>query len=248
MQPCKMRISGSAQMLKLVDVYSGYGGSTVLHGISLSVAPGEALLILGRNGVGKTTALRTVMGWIKPSAGQILLEGQEIGGLASDQVCRKGIGLIPEDRRVFPGLTVEENLRLGSFQTPRASKGVRDQRLAKAYEWFPILADRRKQLGSTLSGGEQQMLVLARAIMGDPKLLLIDEPSEGLAPKMVNKVFDSVRRMTAAGISILLVEQNVRGAMNVADRCVIVEKGRVVVEGKPEEIIASKEHRERLSV
>ena len=235
-------------MLELADVHAGYGPSHVLQGMSLVVGRGEAVALFGRNGVGKTTTLRAIMGWITPSRGTIRFQGQDITTLRTDQICRLGIGLVPEDRRVFPSLSVEENLRLGLFQAPYASRALRDQRLARAYEWFPRLAERRRQAGITLSGGEQQMLVIARALMGAPKLLLVDEPSEGLAPKIVVEVFGAIRRMCSEGISIVLVEQNVRGALDVVDRCYIVERGRAVAEAIPRDILERPDLRARLSI
>jgi branched-chain amino acid transport system ATP-binding protein len=235
-------------MLELADVHAGYGPSHVLQGMSLVVGRGEAVALFGRNGVGKTTTLRAIMGWITPSRGTIRFQGQDITKLRTDRICRMGIGLVPEDRRVFPSLSVEENLRLGLFQGPQATRAVRDQRLARAYEWFPRLAERRRQAGITLSGGEQQMLVIARALMGAPKLLLIDEPSEGLAPKVVAEVFSAIRRMCSEGISIILVEQNVRGALDVVDRCYVVERGRAVAEVVPQDILARADLRARLSI
>ena len=235
-------------MLELADVHAGYGPSHVLQGMSFVVGRGEAVALFGRNGVGKTTTLRTIIGWTTRLRGTIRFQGQDISKLRTDEICRLGIGLVPEDRRVFPSLTVEENLLLGLFQTPYARRAVRDQRLERAYDRFPKLGERRRQAGITLSGGEQQMLVIARALMGAPKLLLIDEPSEGLAPKIVAEVFASIRSMCAEGISIVLVEQNVRGALDVVDRCYIVERGRAVAESVPRDILEQPELRARLSI
>ena len=235
-------------ILELADVHAGYGPSHVLQGMSFVVGRGEAVALFGRNGVGKTTTLRTIMGWTTRLRGTIRFQGQDISKLRTDQICRLGIGLVPEDRRVFPSLTVEENLRLGLFQAPYARRAERDRHLERAYDRFPKLGERRRQAGITLSGGEQQMLVIARALMGAPKLLLIDEPSEGLAPKIVAEVFASIRRMCAEGISIVLVEQNVRGALDVIDRCYIVERGRAVAEAIPRDILEQPELRARLSI
>lgn len=217
-------------MLDVVNVVAGYETSRVLNGISLNVRAGEVVALFGRNGVGKTTTLKTIMGWLSPTSGDIRLDGRSIAGWSPDRICRAGIGFIPEDRRVFPTLSVEENLCLGGFQAPRRPRSETQRLLEEIYGQFPRLAERRRQAGNTLSGGEQQMLVIGRALMGAPRLLLIDEPSEGLAPKIVREVFDAVRSIAARGIAILLVEQHVKQAADIIDRIYVVEKGTIAVE------------------
>lgn len=218
-------------VLRLEDVHTHYGLSHVLQGVTLEIAAGEVLGIFGRNGVGKTTLMKTIAGWVKPSAGKIAFNGHDLAALQPDQICRLGIGFVPEDRRVFPGLTVEENLRLGWLQTPRRATAESRRRLEAVFERFPRLAERRRQMGTTLSGGEQQMLAIARVLVGEPKLLLIDEPTEGLAPMIVEEIFATLERLRADGIPILLVEQNVHRALEVTSRFCAIERGRVIFAG-----------------
>jgi branched-chain amino acid transport system ATP-binding protein len=218
-------------MLTLTDVHTHYGLSHILQGISLSVAPGEVLGVFGRNGVGKSTLIKAIARWVRLSSGSIRLGGAEIGGLPPEKVCRLGVGLVPEDRRIFPGLTVEENLRLGLMQAPRRSRPNAARALERAYGRFPRLAQRRRQMGTTLSGGEQQMLAIARVLVGEPKLLLVDEPTEGLAPMIVDEIFELLAGLRGEGTPIVLVEQNVLRALAVCDRFCAIERGRVVLEG-----------------
>ncbi|MCI2808031.1 ABC transporter ATP-binding protein [Eoetvoesiella caeni] len=218
-------------MLELEDVQAYYGLSHVLQGITLSVGVGEVVVLCGRNGVGKTTAIKTIAGWVKAASGSIRLNGVGLEGLSSDRICRMGIGLVPEDRRIFPGLTVEENLKLGLLQCPW--RPTRESRLMieQAYERFPRLKERRFQMGTALSGGEQQMLAIARVLIGAPKLLLIDEPTEGLAPIIVDEIFAIIASLRDEGIPILLVEQNVHRALDVATRFYALERGQIVMQG-----------------
>ena len=218
-------------MLALSDVHSHYGLSHILQGVSLSVNPGEVLGIFGRNGVGKTTLIKTIARWVNISSGSIRLGDTEIAGLPPERVCRLGVGLVPEDRRIFPGLTVEENLRLGLMQAPRRARPRAAEALERAYGRFPRLAQRRRQMGTTLSGGEQQMLSIARVLVGEPRLLLVDEPTEGLAPMIVDEIFQLLVELRREGIPIVLVEQNVLRALEVCDRFCAIERGRVVLEG-----------------
>ena len=218
-------------MLDVRDVHVHYGLSHVLHGVSLHVAQGEVVGLFGRNGVGKTTLIKTIAGWLTPSRGAIALNDHPLHGLAPDRICRLGVGLVPEDRRVFPGLSVDENLRLGFLQAPHRTKAAKAARLAAIYERFPRLAERRRQAGRTLSGGEQQMLAIARVLVGEPRLLLIDEPTEGLAPMIVDEIFALITSLCAEGISILLVEQHVHRALDVCSRCYAMARGQVVFEG-----------------
>ena len=218
-------------MLELTDVHTHYGLSHVLQGVTLRVGAGEVVGLFGRNGVGKTTVMKTVAGWQPLSRGSIALGGTPIESLSSHAICHRGIGFVPEDRRVFPGLTVEENLTLGFMQVRGRSRADARRKLDETYDQFPRLRERRTQLGTTLSGGEQQMLAMARVLVGDPKLLLIDEPTEGLAPKIVDELFALMDRLRAAGIPILLVEQNVRRAIELTQRFYVLERGAVVLEG-----------------
>lgn len=218
-------------MLSLENIHVHYGLSHIIHGLALNVSAGEVIGIFGRNGVGKTTLLKTIAGWVKPSQGKIAFEGMRIDGVASDEICRKGIGFVPEDRRIFPGLTVEENLTLGFLQVPNRSKSEHRAALERVYQRLPRLKERRTQLGTTLSGGEQQMLAMARVMVGDGKLLLIDEPSEGLAPMIVEDIYGVIAEMKKSNRSILLVEQNVRLALKVCDRFVAIERGQIVLHG-----------------
>ena len=218
-------------LLELAAVTAGYGRARILHSVSLGVAKGECVALLGRNGVGKTTTLRAIAGWIRQIAGTITYNGRQIGGLAPNAICRLGIGFVPEDRRIFPGLTVEENLRLGLLQTTGRSGAQKAAAIARVYELFPRLEQRRRQMGTTLSGGEQQMLAIARVLVGDQKLLLIDEPTEGLAPQIVDEIFAIMRRLKAEGHAILLVEQNVRRALDITDRICAMERGRIIFAG-----------------
>ena len=219
-------------MLELSNVHAHYGLSHVLQGISISVKAGEVVGLFGRNGVGKTTVMKTIAGWLAPSEGRIAFDGTDIGGSASNVICRQGIGFVPEDRRIFPGLTVEENLMLGFMQVPRRSGTEARRRLDEIYTRFPRLGERRTQLGTTLSGGEQQMLAMARVLVGQPKLLLIDEPTEGLAPKIVDEIFELMEGLRRDGIPIVLVEQNVRRAIELTTRFYAIERGQVVVTGR----------------
>ncbi len=218
-------------MLELINVHTHYGLSHVLQGVSIQVRAGEVVGLFGRNGVGKTTVMKTIAGWLTPSGGRIVFDGQEIGGVASDVICRRGIGLVPEDRRIFPGLTVEENLVLGFMQCPGRSGAESKRQLDDIYQRFPRLGERRLQMGTTLSGGEQQMLAMARVLVGKPRLLLIDEPTEGLAPKIVDEIFHIMDGLRREGIPIVLVEQNVRRAIDLTTRFYALERGQVLLEG-----------------
>ena len=212
-------------MLEIRNLQTHYGLSHIIQGIDLTVPDGEAFGIFGRNGVGKTTLLKAIAGWIN-------FNGEPIQGLHSDRIARRGVGFVPEDRRIFPGLTVEENLTLGFLQVPRRSAADNRAALQRIYKRFPRLLERRNQNGTTLSGGEQQMLAMARVMVGKPSLLLIDEPSEGLAPMIVADMFAIIKEMKQAGCAILLVEQNVHQALTVCDQFAVIERGRIVVSGR----------------
>ncbi|MBO6720175.1 MAG: ABC transporter ATP-binding protein [Rhizobiaceae bacterium] len=222
-------------MIKIDKLHTHYGLSHVIQGTSLNAEPGEVVGIFGRNGVGKTTLLKAVAGWVKPSSGHIHFAGQSIGGLAPDQIARRGIGFVPEDRRIFPGLTVDENLDLGLMQRSGRSGPEQRAALKGIFERFPRLGERRRQLGTTLSGGEQQMLAIARVLIGEPKAILIDEPSEGLAPMIVAEIFAIIRELKEQGVAVLLVEQNLHEALSVCDRFYAIDRGAVVLEGDAED-------------
>ena len=213
-------------MLTLDGVNTYYGKSHILHGVSLEVRPGEVVGLLGRNGVGKSTTLKTIMGIVRPSGGRIVFEGRDIAGLAPYRLARIGISYVPEDRRIFRLLSVLENLRTG-LDRPDVSPARRQALLDKVYASFPILAERRNQAGGTLSGGEQQMLAIARAMMLEPRIILLDEPTEGLMPRMVAQIRDIIDVLHKDGVAILLVEQNVPLTLGVSDRVYIMEKGMV---------------------
>jgi branched-chain amino acid transport system ATP-binding protein len=208
------------------DVHTYYGKSHILHGVTLHVQPGEVVGLLGRNGVGKSTTLKTIMGMVQPSHGSVLLDGNAITGLPTHKLARLGIGYVPEDRRIFRLLTVIENLRTGLDRN-----GVNDERKAalldKVFTYFPVLAERRNQAGGTLSGGEQQMLAIARAMMLEPKIILLDEPTEGLMPRMVSQIRQIIDVLHREGVAILLVEQNVPLTLEASERVYFMEKGLV---------------------
>jgi branched-chain amino acid transport system ATP-binding protein len=235
-------------LLELTEVHANYGSAPVLQGVSLRVDAGEVVSIFGRNGAGKTTTLKTIMGWLKPTAGKVEFAGRPIAGLSPDRIFRQGIGFIPEDRRIFAILSVEENLALGMMSEWRISRAERTQRLDRVYALFPRLAERRRQAGKTLSGGEQQMLAIGRALVGMPKLLLVDEPSEGLAPMVVSEIFAAIALMREEQIALLLVEQNIHHAAAISTSCYVMEKGRIVLQGPPGMVVSDHEIRKKLSV
>ena len=216
----------SVPLVLVEDVHTYYGKSHILHGVTLKVGAGEVVGLLGRNGVGKSTTLKTIMGLVRPSHGAVLLDGNAITGLAPHKLARLGIGYVPEDRRIFRLLTVMENLRTGLDRV-----GVTEDRrralLDKVFTYFPVLAERRNQAGGTLSGGEQQMLAIARAMMLEPKIILLDEPTEGLMPRMVSQIGQIIEVLHNEGVAILLVEQNVPLTLAASQRVYIMEKGSV---------------------
>ncbi len=220
-------VADSTTPLVLVeDVHTYYGKSHILHGVTLQVAPGEVVGLLGRNGVGKSTTLKTIMGLVQPSHGTVLLDGNAITGLPPHRLARLGIGYVPEDRRIFRLLTVMENLRTG-LDRDAVTDEKRKALLDKAFSYFPRLAERRNQPGGTLSGGEQQMLAIARAMMLEPKIILLDEPTEGLMPRMVSQISNIIDVLHKEGVAILLVEQNVPLTLEASQRIYIMEKGVV---------------------
>ena len=217
----------STQPLVLVeDVHTFYGKSHILHGVSLTVGPGEVVGLLGRNGVGKSTTLKTIMGLVQPSQGKVLLEGNAITSMPPHKLARLGIGYVPEDRRIFRLLSVMENLRIG-FDRNGVTEEKKRALLDKVFTYFPVLAERRNQPGGTLSGGEQQMLAIARAMMLEPKIILLDEPTEGLMPRMVSQIKNIIDILHKENVAILLVEQNVPLTLEASQRVYIMEKGQV---------------------
>jgi branched-chain amino acid transport system ATP-binding protein len=217
-------------MLELTDVHVRYGNIRALQGVSLQVDPGQLVALIGSNGAGKSTTLRTISGLLRPSQGTITFEGADITTAPTDRIVALGISHCPEGRRIFGSLTVGENLRLGAVSR-RDAAGIAED-LGMVFDLFPILKERTGQVGGTLSGGEQQMLAIGRALMGRPRLLLLDEPSLGLAPLMVERIFATIAALKAQGLTILLVEQNVHQALDVADRAYVVETGRITIEGE----------------
>lgn len=221
-------------LLEIRDLRASYGRGEVLHGVSLDVAQGAIITVIGANGAGKSTLVNAIMGVLK-AEGQIRLEGDEIAHLNLERRVTRGLCLIPERRELFASLTVEDNLRLGGIRRPA---GERAASLEKIFTQFPRLQERRRQLAGTLSGGERQMLAMGRALMARPRLLMLDEPSLGLAPKIVAEVFQILQRLKADGVSILLIEQNARAALRIADRAYVLELGTVSREGTASEISA----------
>ncbi|MGC8470538.1 MAG: ABC transporter ATP-binding protein, partial [Acetobacteraceae bacterium] len=224
-------------LLSVEDIHTAYGLSRVLFGISLDVDAGECVCLLGRNGVGKSTTMRSIMGITPPRSGRVVWRGRDMTGAAPHRMARAGIGFVPEDRRIFAELTVWENLDVAA----RAARRPGAWTIPRVCELFPILAERRDQRGGFLSGGEQQMLTIARALVGNPELLLLDEPSEGLAPLIVRDVFRIVSRMRDEGISVLLVEQNVRMSLEVADIAYVLDDGAIVYSGPAAKLAADEE-------
>ena len=221
-------------MLSLAAISAGYGSFQVLFDVSLEVPQGQAVGVIGPNGAGKTTLMRVISGLVQRYTGAMNLDGRSIGGLPAHRMVEQGIAHVPENRRLFPRLTVEDNLRIGAY-LPRARHQCAGQ-LDRVYKLFPRLKDRREQLAGTLSGGEQQMCAIGRALMSDPKLLLMDEPSAGLAPLVVAQVFDLVRRIRAEGLTVLIVEQNVQQVLDVVDRAYLLEVGRIKLAGTSAEL------------
>jgi branched-chain amino acid transport system ATP-binding protein len=215
-----------APLIAVEDLHTFYGKSHILHGVTLHVRPGEVVGLLGRNGVGKSTTLKTIMGLVRPTEGNIRFDGMPITGLPPHKLARLGIGYVPEDRRIFRLLTVMENLRTGLDR-----QGVSDEKkqalLDKVFNYFPVLGERRNQAGGTLSGGEQQMLAIARAMMLEPKIILLDEPTEGLMPRMVSQISNIIDVLHKENVAILLVEQNVPLTLEASERVYIMEKGSV---------------------
>lgn len=224
-------------LLRVDGISAGYGKILVLHEVSISVDHGEAVALIGANGAGKTTLMRTIMGHIQPIAGTVSLEGKVMTGLPAFRVARHGIAHVPEGRDVFPGMTVWENLRLGAYRHGKISAADFNQEVERVCELFPRLGERLKQKAGTLSGGEQQMLAIARALLMRPRVLLLDEPSLGLAPVLVDQMFDAIASIRDAGLPILLVEQNAFYALEFSQRAYVLETGRIVKEDKSQRLL-----------
>jgi branched-chain amino acid transport system ATP-binding protein len=228
-------------VLTLIDIAAGYGSFQALFGVSLEVAAGEAVAVIGPNGAGKTTLMRVISGLLPAKSGSVVLEGRALTRLPAHRIVAAGIVHVPENRRLFARLTTEENLRMGAF-IPAARRHFAE-RLAWVYELFPRLRERRHQPAGTMSGGEQQMCAIGRALMSRPKLLLMDEPSAGLAPLVVEQVFDLVRRIRAEGFTVLIVEQNVRQVLDIVDRAYLLESGRIRLSGAAGELARNEDIR-----
>ena len=226
-------------MLRVEELHAGYGASEVLEGVSLEVKAGSVVALIGANGAGKTTTMRAVSGGIRPSKGRVILDGVPVEGLDASRIARLGLAHAPEGRKVFGPLSAEDNLLLGAYgHLPRffGFKAKAAQDLERVYELFPKLKERRRQAAGTLSGGEQQMLAIGRALMARPKVMLLDEPSMGLAPVIVQEVFRTLRRLKEEGTTMLLVEQFAKTALELADYAYVMERGRIAIEGTPAEL------------
>jgi branched-chain amino acid transport system ATP-binding protein len=224
-------------MLRVANVSAGYGGFQALFGVSLEVNAGESVAVIGPNGAGKTTLLRLISKLIESTQGEVFLEDKSLKAVPPYEVVARGIAHVPENRRLFPRLTAEENLRMGAFTSRHAYR----QRLDQVYALFPRLKERRNQVAGTLSGGEQQMCAIGRALMSGPKLLLLDEPSAGLAPVVVQSIFELVRRICSEGYTVLIVEQNIRQVLKVVSRAYLLDAGRIVQSGSAAELLAAPE-------
>ncbi|SHE54013.1 amino acid/amide ABC transporter ATP-binding protein 2, HAAT family (TC 3.A.1.4.-) [Desulfacinum infernum DSM 9756] len=230
-------------MLEVRDIHSYYGKSHILHGVSMTLQEGEMVCLLGRNGVGKSTTLKSIMGMVRPRSGSIRFQGRELIGLQPYQVARLGVGIVPEERRIFGSLTVEENLLIGKKNALDGGDGAQAWTLERVYQVFPRLHERRTNKGRHLSGGEQQMLTVARTLMGNPRLILVDEPTEGLAPLIVQDVLHMLAQVRRSGVTVLMVEQNFKAAVQVADRFYVMGKGQIVFEGDVDALLAADEVR-----
>ena len=221
------------EVLQIKDLEVSYGGIEAVRGISFDVKAGEIVTLIGANGAGKSSTLRTISGLVKPKSGTVIFEGEDITGKDSTAIVSKGLMMVPEGRRIFPNLTVLENLKIGAY----LRNDDLEEDIEMVYGYFPRLKERSWQEGGTLSGGEQQMLAVGRALMGRPKLLMMDEPSLGLAPIVVQGIFEIIRRINEAGTTVLLIEQNANMALHVADRAYVIENGRIAMEGTGQELL-----------
>jgi branched-chain amino acid transport system ATP-binding protein len=230
-------------MLEIKNIQSYYGKSHILQGVSMTLKEGELVCLLGRNGVGKTTTLKSIMGLVKPTEGSIRFRDRELVGKQPYEVARLGVGYVPEDRRIFRSLTVHENLLIGTKNADKNNGQNTPWTVEKVYEIFPRLKERRENKGGHLSGGEQQMLTVARTLMGNPNLILVDEPTEGLAPLIVKDVLEMLATVRNAGVTVLMVEQNFKASIKVADRFYIMGKGHIVFEGDTTALLAAEDVR-----
>ena len=225
-------------VLEIKNLVAGYGPITALHGVSLHVEQGELVSLVGANGAGKSTLLSSIIGLVKVSEGEIIYEGENLVGKKYYEIIRKKIAIVPEGRQVFPGMTVEENLRLGSFCLEKDAKRDNDT-IEQVFEYFPRLKERIKQPAGTMSGGEQQMLAVGRALMSHPDLLILDEPSMGLAPRVVNQVFEIIKKIKETGVTMMLIEQNANKALKISDRAYVLRTGNVFMEDQAENLLGN---------
>lgn len=221
-------------LLELKNVEAAYGNIKALKGINLSVLEGKIVTLIGANGAGKSTTMKTIMGIMKPIAGDVLFKGESIAGMKTHNIVKKGVVLVPEGRQILQNMSVRENLEMGAYQR-KDPEGIKED-LSKVFERFPRLFERQNQFGGTLSGGEQQMLAIGRAVMAKPEVMLLDEPSMGLAPLVVQQIFDVIKDINKMGTTVLLVEQNARKALQIADYAYVMETGRIVMEGPAQEV------------
>jgi branched-chain amino acid transport system ATP-binding protein len=225
-------------ILKVTNLHSGYGKVPILDSVALEVEEHEVVAVIGPNGAGKSTLMKTIMGMVKATAGTVEMQGENVTGLSPDRVMRKGISLVPEGGRVFPNISVNDNLRMGAFTT---RDNLKSGGLEEIYDLFPILKDRANKYARTLSGGERQMLAIARGLISRPKLLMLDEPSLGIAPKLVDEIYEKLHKLKETGLTVLLVEQNTTYALELADRGYVLENGRIAMQGASSEL-ANSEH------
>ncbi|KPJ99657.1 MAG: leucine/isoleucine/valine transporter ATP-binding subunit [Desulfobacterales bacterium SG8_35] len=228
-------------MLKIRNLEAGYGKLRVLKRISMHVDPGEIVTIIGANGAGKTTLLHTITGLVKVGSGEILFRDNDLRRIAPEKIVASGCSLVPEGRQIFSTMTVQENLILGGYVLAKKEKGSIDKEIARVYELFPVLKERARQLAGTLSGGEQQMLAMGRALMAKPSLIMMDEPSTGLAPLIVKSIFRVILRLREEGNTVLLVEQNAKAALSIADRGYVLETGKIILQGAAEDLLQNRD-------
>ncbi len=224
--------------LRVQGLRSGYGKVPILQGVDLQIAGGEVVAVVGPNGAGKSTLLKTICGLIKPYSGQILFDGRDLAGRPSYRIARAGISYVPEGGRLFPNMSVRENLLMGAFATP---ENLKTSLVEEIYALFPVLAERGRQYAATLSGGEKQMLAISRGLVSSPQLLMLDEPSLGIAPKLVEEIYERLHSLKKKGLTVLLVEQNTNFALELADRAYVLENGRIVLEGSGQEVAENPE-------
>jgi branched-chain amino acid transport system ATP-binding protein len=228
-------------MLKVKNLEAGYGKLRVLKRISMHVDPGEIVTIIGANGAGKTTLLHTITGLVKVGSGEIIFKDKNLRKISPEKVVFLGCSLVPEGRQVFSTMTVQENLLLGGYVQAKKSRSTADSEIGRVYELFPVLKERAKQLAGTLSGGEQQMLAMGRALMAKPSLIMMDEPSTGLAPLIVKSIFKVILRLREEGNTVLLVEQNAKAALGIADRGYVLETGKIILQGAAEDLLENRD-------